>query len=106
MLAVGGNDRLAHGEEVDQRGGGVDERVDKARQQRDRVGADPNDELGRDQHRRDGEGGGGRAPPHPARRGWLAQEKSRVWRQASPSRVTSTRSCSRNGRSCQNSMRS
>ncbi len=59
---------MPDGEEIDHRGGGVDQRVDEARQQRDRAGAEPGGEFGGDQHHRDRQRGIGRAHPQALRR--------------------------------------
>ena len=65
MLAVGRAHRMAHRDQVDQRRGGIEQRVDKARQQRDRAGFEPGGEFDRDQQRRDRDRGVGRQPPQP-----------------------------------------
>jgi len=63
MLAIGRHRGVPHGEEIDQRCGGIDQGVDEARQQRDRPRPDPGGEFGDDQHHRDRQRGPGRAQP-------------------------------------------
>ena len=65
MLAIGGAQRVAHREQVDDRGDDVEQRIDQARQQRDRAGVEPRGELDRDQQHCDRDRGVGRAPAQP-----------------------------------------
>ena len=105
MLAIGRGHRMAHREQIDDRGDEVEQRVDQARQQRHRAGIEPGREFDRDQHHGDGDRGIGRPAPQPVRRRPVDQGKSRSRRHPSPSRTNNQRSCRREGRSCQNSIR-
>jgi hypothetical protein len=67
VLAVGRAHRVLDRDEVDDRRGGVDERIDEARQQRDGPAAEPGGDLDRDQDERGRERGIGGARPQPAR---------------------------------------
>jgi len=52
MFFVGRHERLAHGHEIDERGRGIEQRIEQARQDRHRIGHDPGRKLAADQHAR------------------------------------------------------
>ncbi len=60
VFLVGGHQRVAHGEKIDQRCANVHDRVDEGSQDADGTGGEPGGRFCNDEHRRRGDGCVGR----------------------------------------------